>query len=283
MRSLIIFTLLVLLTINHSQGQTTSNYRNAIGRYGVALPMHQVMLRSKVTGQIEDLSVDEGQWVKKGDVLCRLHAEEAIARKEIAKREAESVGGVETAKAELGFAEVQLARIAGLFANAAANQSEYDEAKLQFQRAQARLKSEQERLAVARARYQLAEAELQNYSIRAPFDGYVHQIKGAAGQTITSADDILELVSLEKLRIELFLPFSWKEKLVVGSSHQVQIAAPFKSVVDATVTYQSQMIESTSKTVRFVFEIDNRELKLPAGVIVSPNHQPELTQAGHVK
>ena len=273
MRQSLIYLILVFFSFGLSQelnAQSSSALSQRIGMQGVALPIQQVNLRAKITGQIDTIEVREGSFVHQGDVIFRLHADEAEAKMKVAEIEAKSRGAIESAKAELEFATNYLARIKMLVQKSAANENEYQESKLQYERAKARLAIERERLATSVARYQLAKTELDNFIIRAPFDGYVHQLKAEVGQTIDKQDDIVELVSLKKLRVELFLPVAWVEKMPVGSQQKMEVAAPFQKSIDAKVLHQAKMIESTSRTLRFVFEVDNSQYDLPAGVIVSP-------------
>ena len=253
-----------------------------IGMHGVALPMLQVIMRPTIPGQVSGIPVSEGQHVRKGEVLVQLDAREAVARQRVAELEARSTGILNNARAELEYAKSNFERIRDLFGENASNEREFEEARLRFRMAQAAIDIELERLAVAEARFQLATAELEQYTIVAPFDGIVSQVKVNQGQAVQEIDELLEIVSMDKLRVELFLPVEWTSRLPVGSQQTLQAAHPFSRSVKSTVTYQSRSIESTSGTIRFVFEIDNRNLELPAGISATLGHLPQQVSTASV-
>ena len=67
----------------------------------------------------------------------------------------------------------------------------------------------------------------------------------------------------------MFMPVVQANELTVGETIDVQVNAPFEQMVSAKVVFRSPMIEAATGTTRVTLEIDNRELKLPAGVTIS--------------
>jgi multidrug resistance efflux pump len=93
---------------------------------GYLVPVRQVAVSPKVAGEVVEMSIEEGQKVKKGEVLARLDRAEfeaelrlAQARLRLAEAHVAKAGGripdlaiaranVEVAKAEVGIAELRL-------------------------------------------------------------------------------------------------------------------------------------------------------------------------------
>ena len=247
--------------------QTTLSKR--LPTYGLAIPKDQVTLRSAVNGHVQAIYCQEGQVVKQGEILVELDCGPARARQKIAKLEAESEGPLQNAKAELEYAQAHFQRMALLFKQKASSEREYHEAQLRLQNAEATLRIEEERMAANQARYELAAAELEQFFLRAPFDGMIVQIQTGTGASVSSSNDLVRLVSLDYYRVELFLPVVQANELEVDQMIPVQINGPMEQTLEARVVYCSPLIEAATGTTRVVLEIDNRELQLPAGLTVS--------------
>ncbi len=249
-----------------SIGFSQSNPDLKISMYGLALPNHQATIRSSINSQVKKVHVREGQEVKQGELLVQLECEPAKARKHIAELAANESGSKSNAAAELEFAQKNFDRFKKLHDQNAVNENEWHEASLRLKRAQAGYQIEVERSAANKARFELASAELEQYFLRAPFDGYVTSVSASPGDPVTSDSDILQLVSMDQLRMELYLPFEQAQKVQVGQSYPLQVQSPFEhEQVMGKVVFRSPIIESTTGTLRFVFEIDNHQRRLPAG------------------
>src|SRR5262245_53640138 len=97
---------------------------NAAGDIG---PADQVSVRPEVNGRIEELPVDIGDPVKKGDLLCRL--DDRDLQIELKQRSAE----IEGAKLQLIKAERIYERLKQLLADQLVSQEEYDNGKTEYQ------------------------------------------------------------------------------------------------------------------------------------------------------
>lgn len=242
----------------------------SISMYGIALPKNQVMLRSSIEGHVRSVHVVEGQMVKKGDLLVELNCDAALAKRNIAKLAAEQTGEIASAKAELEFAEDNFERVSRLVSRKAMIERDLKEAQFQLDRARASFQTVVENIESNRARFELAQAELEQYYFRAPFDGQVTQISVTMGDSVSINTDMLQLVCMDKFRVELYLPLEVSKRIKIGQKHSLQIESPFAGkVVEGRVVYRSPLIEATTQTLRFIFEIDNQEYDLPAGFTVS--------------
>ncbi len=127
---------------------------------GVAEPMQQATLSTKLMGTVTEVLVQEGDRVSAGQVLVRLDA------RDLAAKEQQVAASVSEAEAMLREAETQAGRIRALYADSAATRAQLDQAETGLARAQAGVRA-------ARA----AAAELGAVSsyaaVRAPFAGIV--------------------------------------------------------------------------------------------------------------
>lgn len=250
--------------------------KQTVRAYGLTVPKDQVFMQAAIDGHVRQVFFSEGQFAKAGDVVIELSCEPAKARRKIAKLEAENTGLLAGAMAELEVAQSSFDRLATLRKQKAASEQEYNEAELRLKQANAAVKIERERLAANQARFELADAELEQFMLRAPFDGQVVQVQTGPGSPVSRSANLIQIVSLDTYRVDLFLSVAQANELEVGQTIPVQINAPFERSATARVVFRSPLIEAATGTARVVLEIDNRELKLPAGVTVSLTENDSL-------
>jgi macrolide-specific efflux system membrane fusion protein len=125
-------------------------------------PRAQAQVKSRVGGQVTEVTVEEGQKVAVGKVLLRL--EPTDYRREVARQEAE----IEQQRLALDYATLQLRRSEKARAGAIAPEAELDQARHEAAAARARLEMGKVALATARDR-------LRYTAIEAPIAGTVTQ------------------------------------------------------------------------------------------------------------
>ena len=134
----------------------------------------KVELSTRVSGVVETVLVKPGQRVKKGAVLLRLDRTVLQARLEEAQAEhARAQADEAEAKREQGRAQE-------LYDRTVSSTSELEAAQLRYARAKAALSAAQARRVIAQKN--LADAEL-----KAPFEGVVNAVPGGPG-TVVAAD-----------------------------------------------------------------------------------------------
>jgi RND family efflux transporter MFP subunit len=132
-----------------------------------------VELTTRVSGVVETVLVKPGQHVKKGAVLLRLGLVVLQARLDEATAERAR------AQADEADAKRELGRAQELFNRTVSSTSELEAATLRHDRAQAAL-------AVAEARRVIAQKNLNDAELRAPFDGVVSAVPGGPGTVVTA-------------------------------------------------------------------------------------------------
>jgi membrane fusion protein, macrolide-specific efflux system len=134
-------------------------------------PRAQAQVKSRVGGQVTEVTVQEGEKVRIGQGLLRL--EPTDYRRDVARQEAE----MEQARLAAEYAALQLGRSEKAQAVAIASQSELDQARHEAAAARARLEMGKVALATARDR-------LRYTSIEAPIAGTVTQRNINPGEVV---------------------------------------------------------------------------------------------------
>lgn len=134
----------------------------------------KVELTTRVSGVVESVLVKPGQRVKKGAVLLRLDRTILQARLE------EATADHARAQADEADAKREQGRAQELYDRTVSSTSELEAAELRYARTQAALSA-------AQARRVIAQKNLSDAELKAPFDGVVSAIPGGAG-TVVVAD-----------------------------------------------------------------------------------------------
>jgi HlyD family secretion protein len=174
-------------------GQATASGSLVASGYVVA--RREATVASEVTGRLLEVRVDEGQHVRRGQVLAIL--EPTLARAELQSARARAA----SADADLAEAQRQLDRTTSLSQQGFASNAALTAAQSRHQQALAQRNA-------AHADSQSASAQLARYEVRAPFDGVVvdkaaqpgeiiSPISAGGGFTRTGVCTIVDMSSLE--------------------------------------------------------------------------------------
>ena len=247
-----------------------------------------VDLAPKVSGRVVEVLVREGDRVKAGDVLARLDlGETALAverdrenvrsaeakyedlasgsrRPEISAAEAE----VSDRRASVALAERELERQNMLLDKKVGTVRDHDRAKTDLERAQAALKSSDERLRLAiegsrreqtagarfdadRAKVQLKQSETvaKEAEIRAPADGVILHRMAEPGLLLAAGQPGLTMAFLDRLYVRTFIPETKLGRVRTGQSARVSVDAFPGKTFEARVAEISPDAEFTPKPV----------------------------------
>ena len=204
----------------------------------------------EVGAAIVDLPVDQGDRVKKGDVLARLHTAEQEAKLLVAQ------AVVDSAKAAVGKAEAAVGRAnAVLLQRQAMNRRQKElamknvasrqvaeEAQRDEDVAAADLAVSQSEVTVARTQLEGAEAQLlveqallAHHVLKAPFDGVVVSRLQELGAVVKAGDPILTLVAPETVWARAYIDESRAGLITVGQTAEVRLRSKPQDVLQARV------------------------------------------------
>ncbi len=144
--------------------------------------------------------------MKAGELLVSLDDRLPRAATAVAEVAAKNSARMTMAEVELRLARNRHERIAQAFRSNASAQLELDSAKADVEQAEAGIQRAKEEMASAGATLELRKAELEQYSIRAPFDGQVIQVYSKMGTTVDPTTVVISVADLSELEAELFLP-----------------------------------------------------------------------------
>jgi RND family efflux transporter MFP subunit len=175
-------------------------------------PSEEATIASKIMGRVERVRVSEGESVRKGDLLVKLHGEDVRARL------AQARAGVAETTAHFENAKKNLERFEALYDEKASTQKELDDVRMAYESARARLEA-------AREMELEVEELMRHVEIVAPFDGVVTKTYVDAGDLATPGRPILTIENARQLEIVASVPESQIEHLSIGMPVKIVIPA----------------------------------------------------------
>jgi len=176
------------------KSQSTQLYKD----YPTKLQGQQtVEIRSKIAGYIEQIMVDEGAVVRKGQLLFRLNANDVQAMVRSAEAQ------VKVAEANIFTAQVNVEKTKPLVEKDIIS-------KFDLQSAESTLKAQEAQLAQAKANLENARANLQYTQITSPADGTIGNFPFRVGSLVSSSTT--EPLTTVSNTVKMYAYFSFNEK-----------------------------------------------------------------------
>jgi RND family efflux transporter MFP subunit len=218
-------------------------------------PLHKAELGPKETGLLTEIAVEEGDRVKKGQLLFKLDAVQAQL-------------AVAQAKAQQGAARVQLDSAKLDFERTKALRERGSIAEDALDQARSRLDAAQSAVEQAEAAMGLAQRHATNMVVHSPIDGIVTDKRMNVGETATLMPPSIVLVvqNIDQLELRVLLPESALKTVREGSELTVSFPA-----VDETRRVKVKRIAPTvdvrTRTIEIVAAVDNPDHRLKAGML----------------
>ncbi len=165
------------------------------------------VLATQVSGTVEVVHRIIGDHVEKGELIAELDSARLEAEVDLARAERDAaVADIEAAEAALALARTALERTRGLRGSAAFSQQRLDETEQELRRQQALREAAQARLLRAESSLALAEIDLADARLHAPFAGTIIERDAHVGEYLQIGDPVVTVVNDHDLEIEAAVP-----------------------------------------------------------------------------
>lgn len=177
---------------------------------GTLLPFRKVDVGAQVTGQLQSLSVELGQHVRKGDLLASI--DPTLAKNDLLGQDAaleQQSASLDSRKLDLSAAERELVRQKTMSGADATTASDVEKAEVAVGKLQAEIRGLSAAIRQSRSQADTARAKLEYTRIVAPIEGEVISLPVQEGQTVNAvqqAPTILTLAQLETMTVRARVP-----------------------------------------------------------------------------
>ncbi|MEX0723896.1 MAG: efflux RND transporter periplasmic adaptor subunit [Gracilimonas sp.] len=222
---------------------------------GTLVARQRAMLRTIVGGLISDVPVDVGDRVEEGDLLMQIR--EIDYELVLEQTEAD----LARANAQLEQAEREQERTQRLYENGTASEQDLDQAMTAYNEAQAA------RLQAVAGR-NTAQQNLEDASIRAPYNGVITEREFEPREFASSGEAAIEILNLELLEAELEIPEKYLGLVEDSSQVLVEFESGFEPRTGTIVAISPKVGEET-RSFRIRVQVRNDDLELPSGQFIS--------------
>ena len=194
---------------------------------------------SPVEGTLNQVLVDRGANVGKGQIVARLNSSVEAANLDLRKAQEE-------------FGKRKVERNKELFSKELISANEKDEIETQT------------RIAGLEVRQQ--EQVLEQRSIRSPLNGVVVDRFLGPGERVANEKPILRIAQIDPLNVEVIAPVELFGVVKTGMSAEVRLDPLLPGVYKARVVVVDRLIDAASGTFGIRLELPNPGNKVPAGI-----------------
>ncbi len=185
------------VTLEFAPADLASVEAKAMGRWlavsGTLQPVRQATVKAKVSGDVRQVNVRDGDGVKAGQMLVRVDTADLDAR--LLERQ----GQLESAKAQLALAEKTLATNQKLLKQSFISQNAFDNSESTRTVSQGSVKS-------AEAQVRLAQNALHDSVATAPLSGIVAKRHVQVGEKVAFDMPLVTVVDLREMELQALVP-----------------------------------------------------------------------------
>ncbi len=179
---------------------------NTIAATGSLRPSELVEVGARVSGQLQVLHVQAGDYVEQGQLLAEIDASQQASRVEASRATlAGQEAQLDSRRSALLLAEANAERQQRLMAEDATSQLDYDNAMNNLASARSALIQLERQIDQSRASLAIDETELNYTRVTAPISGTVISVAMSEGRTLNAsqqAPTILTIADLSRMKVE---------------------------------------------------------------------------------
>lgn len=223
---------------------TVRALERTIQAVGSLRSQESVIIRPEIPGIVKAIQFNEGQEVKKDQMLITIH--EGVPAAELHE-----------AKAELRLSIANEKRARELAAKGSGTERSLDEA--------------QANKSVNQARVALAQAKVDKYHLRAPFDGVLGLRKVSIGDYVVPGQDVVNLEAIDTLKVDFRIPETYFSVLKVGQRVDISVDAFKGRAFSGTVYAIDPQIDPEGRSIAVRARIPNPDRALTPGLFARVN------------
>ncbi|HET57980.1 MAG TPA: efflux RND transporter periplasmic adaptor subunit, partial [Deltaproteobacteria bacterium] len=245
---------------------------------GTVTPIRESRVGAKVAGRLQSMNFVEGNFVKEGRVLAEIeHNEFQLARNSAEAQLAMARASLQEAELNLEHIAVEKGRIEKLYKKNAVSKQKYDELSSTHAMALARVESLKAQIRSAKANLKLAERQLADTVIRAPFSGYVTKKMSNRGEVIAAGTPLYWIMDFDRVRTEVKIPETDLQRIDSGMPVSVEFDALPGDTFEGTVSEINTAIDPVSRNATVKIIIPNGKHRIWAGMFARVTIKTDVT------
>ena len=233
-------------------------------------------INAQTGGKIVSILSDEGQWVKKGDLLAtidpvdmpellqemQLNVKKASSELNALQKESKSLS------AQKELANITFKRYENLLKQSFVSQSEYDKVKAdldatsaQYEATKAHIESSQIEVERMQKNVDSLRTKLSRFDIYSPVDGYVISKEAQVAQTLSTSATIFKIVDSKTIWVKAFIDERISSDIKVGQKANITLRSKNDAIFEGEV--KRIVAQSDAVTQEREVNIGFKELPIP--------------------
>lgn len=246
---------------------------------GTLFPAHESKIGPKISGTVEVVYVDEGDQVRKGQILARLDQSNLL----IAVRQGKAT--VRVAEAQLKETELkelnlrkEKERLENLFKKHAISRQRYDDIDTAHSMALARMELINAQITSARENLAMAEQKLEDTMIISPFSGLIVKRFINRGEYVTTMPPTLLflIMNIDKVKMEVGLPEVHLANVTIGNPVEIVTDTYPGVTFKGKISTINPMVDPGSRAFKAKVEIPNKDHRLKPGMFARVKIYPKI-------
>jgi membrane fusion protein, multidrug efflux system len=220
---------------------------------GTSIPWRRVWLSPRVEGLVSQFLVDEGTWLKAGDIVLKLDTR--------------------LAKIELDIVKARIKRMKALLLDAQRRRDDLLQLKTNRHVSETAVESIITEVAVATAELAQTHAEFARareqhhyHTVFAPFSGMVVNKAVEVGQWVKPGETLVELLAIDTLRLRVLLPQRYFPWVTADSKVRIRFNALPKREFTGRVFARIALGNENSRSFPLLIDIPNPKRELAPGM-----------------
>jgi RND family efflux transporter MFP subunit len=215
-------------------GASDGGERIVLNASGYVTARRAATVSSKVTGKVTEVLIEEGMKVKAGQVLARLDDANVKTSLKVAEAQlASAKAALAETRAQLKQASQEFQRVTELAKQHIASQSDLDQAESNAKSLEAHLARQELDVTVAERQVTAWQQQMDDMTIRAPFDGVITTKDAQPGEMISPVSagggftrtGIGTIVDMSSLEIEIDVNESYINRVEPGQAVEATLDA----------------------------------------------------------
>ena len=194
---------------------------------------------AKVGGVVDQIFIEEGDWVKKDQILAKLDDEKLKVQ-------------VEQAKAALMKLKNEYNRGLELYDKQLISVEDFQKKKYDYE--------------AQEAAFEMAQLDLNYTSIRSPISGVVSERKIKVGNMVITNQAVFRVTDMDPLHAVLYVPEKQSGMLKVGQPAKLRVDALADQIFAGHILRISPVVDPSTGTVKVTVEVNDTDHILKAGM-----------------
>ena len=256
---------------------------------GTSEGVQEVVIEPLITGKVKQVLVQEGQRVRKGDLLVEIDNREylyalkaargnllkALMNYAIRKKDSPQRPNMDTSMVHFHLREKYL-RARKDYEKGILPKSEFDRIRRNYEIAlilagkkRDELIAEESGLTAAEVQFERARYQLENCQIRAPFPGVIATVSVHPGDIVSIGEPLMRLVDLHLIKLKLHLLESDIGTVKVNEFIQARFSAFPDTTFSGKIIGIDPIIDSNSRSCTVIALIKNPDFLLKSGMFAT--------------